>query len=141
MEGLFLYLFVGFLFCSLGAIPFGPIDLAVVKTTVDYDRRSGIEIVFAASIIETQQVLIATCFSMLISFSPDVNFLFAFILVFIFIALAIFIFSHKATPIFGKEKNRPALFFSKRLDYCWTEFSGRTILDLRGSDNKSVLPV
>ena len=104
MEDPFLYLFAGFLVRFLGIIPFGPINLAVVKTIIDYDRRNGIEIAFAASIIETQQVLIAICFSMLISSSLDVNFLFEFVLVFIFIVLAIFIFT------------RPASFFSKRLD-------------------------
>ena len=54
MEDPFLYLFAGFLVRFLGIIPFGPINLAVVKTIIDYDRRNGIEIAFAASIIETQ---------------------------------------------------------------------------------------
>ena len=111
MEDPFLYLFAGFLVCFLGIIPFGPINLAVVKTIIDYDRRNGIEIAFVASIIETQQVLIAICFSMLISSSLDVNFLFEIILAFIFIALVIFIFTLKAKPVLGKEKNRPASFF------------------------------
>ena len=73
MESSFLYLFVGFLACLLGTIPFGPINLAVVKTTIDYDRRSGIEIAFAASIIESPQALIATCFGALMSSFLDGN--------------------------------------------------------------------
>ena len=56
-------------------------------------------------------MLIAICFSMLISSSLDVNFLFEIILAFIFIALVIFIFTLKAKPVLGKEKNRPASFF------------------------------
>ena len=115
MENPFLYLFVGFLACLLGTIPFGPINLAVVKTTVDYDRRSGIEIAFAASIIEMLQALIAICFGMLISSFLDSNVLVKFFLAFIFIALAIFIFTRKPEPTLEKRKSRPVSFFRNGL--------------------------
>lgn len=113
MENPFLYLLVGFLACLLGTIPFGPINLAVVKTTVDYDRRSGIEIAFAASIIEMLQALIAICFGALISSFLDANVFIKFFLAFIFIALAIFIFTRKPAPeqTLEKMKSRPVSFF------------------------------
>ncbi len=115
MESPFLYLFVGFLACLLGTIPFGPINLAVVKTTIDYDRRSGIEIAFAASIIESLQALIAICFGALISSFLDENVFVKFFLAFIFIALAIFIFTRKPEPTLGKRKSRPVSFFRNGL--------------------------
>lgn len=115
MENPFLYLFVGFLACLLGTIPFGPINLAVVKTTLDYDRRSGIEIALAASIIEMLQALIAIFFGMLISSFLDENVFVKFFLAFIFIALAIFIFTRKPEPTLEKEPSRPLSFFRNGL--------------------------
>ena len=117
MESPFLYLFVGFLACLLGTIPFGPINLAVVKTTVDYDRRSGIEIAYAASIIESLQALIAICFGALISSFLDANVSVKFFLAFIFIALAIFIFTRKPEPelTLKKQQSGPLSFFRKGL--------------------------
>ena len=110
-----LYLFVGFLACLLGTIPFGPINLAVVKTTIDYDRRSGIEFVFAASIIESLQALIAICFGALISSFLDGNVFVKFFLAFIFLALALFIFTRKPESTLGKRKSRPVSFFRNGL--------------------------
>ena len=115
MENPLLYLLVGFLACLLGTIPFGPINLAVVKTTVDYDRRSGIEVAFAASIIEMLQALIAISFGMLISSFLDENIFVKFFLAFIFIALAIFIFTREAELTLEKRKSRPVSFFRNGL--------------------------
>lgn len=115
MENPLVYLLVGLLACLLGTIPFGPINLAVVKTTVDYDRRSGIEIAFAASLIEMLQALIAICFGMLISSFLEENVYIKFFLTFVFIALAIFIFTRKPKPTLIKEQERPVSFFRNGL--------------------------
>lgn len=115
MDSPFLYLLVGFLACLLGTIPFGPINLAVVKTTVDYDRRSGIEIAFAASIIEMLQALIAISFGMLISSFLDANVIIKFFLAFVFIALAVFIFTRKPKPKLAADSSRPTSFFRNGL--------------------------
>ena len=117
MEDPFTYLFVGFLVCLLGTIPFGPINLLVAKTTLDYDRRSGIEVAFAASIIEILQALIAICFGMLISAFLEANVLIKFFLAFTFIGLAIFIFTRKPEPEASLEKkqSRPLSFFRNGL--------------------------
>ena len=117
MENPFIYLFVGFIGCLLGTIPFGPINLLVAKTTLDYDRRSGIEVAFAASIIEILQALIAICFGMLISAFLEANVLIKFFLAFIFIGLAIFIFTRKPEPgpSLEKKQSRPVSFFRNGL--------------------------
>ena len=59
MDTPLLYFFVGFAACLLGTIPFGPINLTVVKTTVDHDARRGTEIAIAGSLIEILEALIA----------------------------------------------------------------------------------
>jgi len=115
MENPFLYLLVGFLACLLGTIPFGPINLAVVKTTVDYDRRSGIEIAFAASIIEMLQASIAIFFGMLISSFLEANVFVSSFLAFVFITLAVFIFTRKPESTLEKRKSRPVSFFRNGL--------------------------
>ncbi len=115
MDSAFLYLLVGFLACFIGTIPFGPINLAVVKTTVDYDRRSGSEIALAASLVEMLQALIAICFGMLISSYLDSNVVIKFFLAFIFIALAIFIFTRKPKPTLQNDGDRPSSFFRNGL--------------------------
>jgi len=115
MENPFLYLAVGFLACLIGTIPFGPINLAVVKTTVDYDRSSGIEIALAASLVEIFQALIAISFGMLISSFLDANVSIKFLLAFIFIVLAVFIYTRKPKPTLEKEESRPKSFFRNGL--------------------------
>ena len=117
MENPFIYLFIGFLACLLGTIPFGPINLVVVKTTLDYDRRSGIEVAFAASIIEMLQALIALCFGMLISAFLEANVFLKFFLAFTFIGLAIFIVTRKPEPgpTLKKQQSRPVSFFRNGL--------------------------
>lgn len=115
MDSPFLYLLVGFLACFIGTIPFGPINLAVVKTTVDYDRRSGIEIALAASLVEMLQSLIAIFFGMFISSFLESNVIIKFFFAFVFIGLAIFIFTRKPKPTLEQESNRPASFFRNGL--------------------------
>ena len=105
------YALVGFLACFIGTIPFGPINLAVVKTTVDHDRGSGIQVAFAASIIEVVQALIAISFGMLISSFLDSNVVIKFALAFVFILLAAYIYTRKPQPGAAKESSRSSSFF------------------------------
>ena len=67
MDTPLLYFFVGFFACTLGTIPFGPINLSVVKTTVDHGARRSTEIAIVASLIEILEALIAIWFGMVIS--------------------------------------------------------------------------
>jgi L-lysine exporter family protein LysE/ArgO len=110
-----LYLLVGFLACFIGTIPFGPINLAVVKTTVDYDSRSGIELALAASLIEVLQALIAISFGMFIGSFLDSNVYIQFFLAFVFIALAIFIFTREPKPALNSITTKSSSFFRKGL--------------------------
>lgn len=67
MTNPYFYLLVGMIACFIGTIPFGPINLTVVKTTVDHNRLRGTEVALAASLIEILQALIAISFGMVIS--------------------------------------------------------------------------
>ena len=69
MDSSLFYFVVGLAACFLGTIPFGPINLTVVKTTVDYNAARGTEVAFAASVVEMLQALIAIWFGMVISLS------------------------------------------------------------------------
>lgn len=115
MENSLLYLLVGFIACFIGTIPFGPINLTVVKTTVDYDRRGGTKIAFAASIVEVVQASIAISFGMLISDFLDASVSIKFFLMGVFIALALFIFFRKPKPTQSTESSRPKSFFRNGL--------------------------
>ena len=73
MEPVWVYFLVGAVACFLGTIPFGPINLAVVKATVDHDRRRGAELAIAASVVEIGEAVIAICFGLVISSFLQMN--------------------------------------------------------------------
>ena len=72
-DNIGLYFVIGLLVCFLGTLPFGPINLTVVKTTVDSNQRQGLEIALAASLVEIIEALIAICFGMVISLFLQTN--------------------------------------------------------------------
>ncbi len=73
MEPVWAYFLVGALACFLGTILIGPINLAVVKATVDHDRGRGAELALAASIVEIGEAVIAICFGLVISGFLEMN--------------------------------------------------------------------
>lgn len=115
MDGPLLYLLIAFLACFIGTLPFGPINLTVVKMTVDYNRHAGTAIACAASIVEVLQALIAISFGMLISDYLDSNVIIKFVLMGVFIALAMFIFLRKPKPTQEAGSGRPKSFFRNGL--------------------------
>jgi L-lysine exporter family protein LysE/ArgO len=115
VENPFLYLIVGFLACFIGTIPFGPINLTIVKTTVDYDARRGLEVAFAASIIEVLQALTAIFFGMLISNFLETNSVIRLAIALVFISLAVFVFTRKTNPSLRKDSKMQQSSFKKGL--------------------------
>lgn len=106
---------MGLVSCFIGTIPFGPINLAVAKTTVDYGRRHGIEVAFAASIVEIFEALIAISFGLVISRYLDSNFIIQFSLAFIFVGLAVFFATRKPRISFESRKDQSESFFRRGL--------------------------
>lgn len=98
MSGPITYLLVALLACFLGTIPFGPINLTVVKTTVDYDKHGGLQVALAASFVEIVQALIAIWFGMVISRFLESNVLFKLVVAAAFIVLALIVFLQKPKP-------------------------------------------
>lgn len=94
-DNIVLYFAAGFIACFIGTIPFGPINLFVVKTTIDFDRRRGQQVAFAASGVEIIQALVAICFGMLISAFLDSNVYVRLFIAIIFVALGMFILWRK----------------------------------------------
>lgn len=115
MDNPILYLIVAAVACLIGTIPFGPINLTVVKTTVNYDAKRGTQIALAASIIEMFEALIAICFGMVISSFLETNALIKLGIAIVFIALAIFVFTRKTDPALDTKKEEEQSFFKKGL--------------------------
>ncbi|NKB34856.1 MAG: hypothetical protein GKR91_17310 [Pseudomonadales bacterium] len=115
MESPFLYFLVGLLACFIGTIPFGPINLTVVKTTVDYNQKRGTEVALAASIIEIFEALVAICFGMVISAYLETNTIIKLFIAAVFIGLAAFVFTRKTDPELQEERNDEQSFFKKGL--------------------------
>ncbi len=115
MESSIAYLLVGFMACLIGTIPFGPINLTVVKTTVDYDAKRGFEIALAASLIEVLQALVAISFGMLISSFLESNALIKGLIASLFIVLAIVVFFRNAKPSLETQAKGQQSFFKKGL--------------------------
>ena len=115
MDGPLIYFLVGFAVCFLGTIPFGPINLAVVKTTVDYNAARGTELVVAASLVEVVEALIAIFFGMVISSFLETNNAIRLIIAMLFIVLAIYIFTRKPKPQLEQTGDEQRSFFKKGL--------------------------
>jgi L-lysine exporter family protein LysE/ArgO len=108
-----LYFLVGMVACFIGTIPFGPINLTVVKTTVDHDRRRGMEVALAASLIEVLEALVAICFGLVISSFLESNVTFKLLIALAFISLAVFVFTRSSNPSLA-QKNKPQRSYFKQ---------------------------
>jgi L-lysine exporter family protein LysE/ArgO len=115
IESPVLYFLVGLIACFIGTIPFGPINLTVVKTTVDHNQSRGTEVALAASIIEVFEALIAISFGMVISTYLETNIAIKFFIAAVFIGLAAFVFTRKSKPSLQVENEKEESFFKKGL--------------------------
>lgn len=115
MDSPILYFGVGLIACFIGTIPFGPINLTVVKTSVDYDAKRGTEIALAASFVEVGMALIAICFGFVISAFLETNTVVKLVIAAAFIILSVVIFTKKSDPKLQDQKNDQQSFFKKGL--------------------------
>ena len=115
MEGPPIYFVVGLIACFIGTIPFGPINLTVVKTTVDYNQARGTEVALAASIVEIFEALVAICFGLVISAFLESNLVFKLLIATAFIGLAGFVFTRKSDPSLQDSRAGERSFFRKGL--------------------------
>lgn len=115
MDTPLLYFFVGFAACLLGTIPFGPINLTVVKTTVDHDARRGTEIAIAGSLIEILEALIAIWFGMVISSFLESNLAIKLGIGLLFVILAVVVATRESKPAMVDKPPGQESFFKKGL--------------------------
>jgi len=115
MDTPLLYFFVGFVACLLGTIPFGPINLTVVKTTVDHDARRGTEIAIAGSLIEILEALIAIWFGMVISSFLESNLAIKLGIGLLFVILAVVVATRESKPAMVDKPPGQESFFKKGL--------------------------
>ena len=115
MANPLLYFLVGAITCFIGTLPFGPINLTVVKTTVDYDRRRGSQVALAASLVEILEALVAIVFGLVISTFLQTNVIFNGVIALAFIALAVFIFTRKSRPVLQDQGVGSRSFFGQGL--------------------------
>lgn len=109
MDGPLIYFLVALISALLGTIPFGPINLAVVKTTVDLNATRGTEMAVAASLVEIVEALIAISFGMVISNYLESNAFIKVIIALAFFGLAAYILTRKSTSGINNNEsdNRP----------------------------------
>ena len=115
MENLVLYFVLGALACFLGSVPVGPINLVVVKTTVDFSPRAGLQVALAASMVEILQAFIAIFFGMFISNLLESNIYIKLTIAAVFIVLAVVLYFRKTSPQFQASKEGDNLFFRRGL--------------------------
>ena len=117
MESSIIYFAVGLLACFLGSVPVGPINLVVVKTSVDRGAQAGLLLAMGASLVEIFQALIAIFFGMLISEYLESNRYIKLGIAAAFIILAAVMFLRRTNPQFqqGPVATRPAACFRRGL--------------------------
>ena len=115
MDTPVLYFLVGLFACFLGTIPFGPINLTVVKTTVDHNAARGTEVALAASLVEMAEALVAIWFGMVINNYLETNLLLRLLIALAFIGLVGFIFTRKSKPKLEQPAQDQDSFFKKGL--------------------------
>ncbi len=115
MDGSLTYFLVALTACLLGTIPFGPINLTVVKTTVDYNAARGAEVALAASLVEILEALIAIWFGMVISNFLESNVTIRLAIATAFIVLALVIFSRKPKNELSETSAEERSFFVRGL--------------------------
>ncbi len=107
------YLLVAAVTSFIATLPFGPINLTVIKSTVDHHTGGAIKVSLAAATVETGQALLAIWFGVVISrFISDHASLY-FVVGAVFIALAIYVWVHETHPVLnGSDEGEPS--FIKR---------------------------
>lgn len=107
------YFLVASVTSFIATLPFGPINLTVIKTTVDHHVGGALKVSIAAAAVETGQALLAIWFGVVISrFITDHASVY-FIVGAIFLALAIYVWIHETHPVLnGSDETEPS--FIKR---------------------------
>lgn len=109
------YVLVALATSFVATLPFGPINLTVIKTTVDHSKGAAMKVSLAAAAVETGQAFLAIWFGVVISrFIQDhasINLLVALI----FIGLAVYVTVHDSHPSLNSNENGDPSFVRRGL--------------------------
>ncbi len=93
-----IYFLVAALTAFVATLPFGPINLTIIKTTVDHHRAGALRAAGGAALIETLQALIAIYFGLFISRFLAAHASINLAIAAAFIGLAIYVYVHDSHP-------------------------------------------
>lgn len=105
-----LYLFVGFLAATIGALPLGASNIAVINTTIKQDAKQAFKIVIAAGIAELILSYYALHCNTIVRTFIDNNMWIQITIVFILLAAGTFLLLKKQSP---KKNNKKHILKSK----------------------------
>jgi len=114
-DNVFWYFLVAATTSFVATLPFGPINLTVIKSTVDHHRGGAIQVSIAAALVETGQVLLAIWFGVVISRFISDHASVYLVVALLFIALAIFVWVHETHPVLNRNDETEPSFFKRGL--------------------------
>ena len=113
LDGPLMYLLVALVTSFIATLPFGPINLTVIKTTVDHHRGGAIQFSLGAALVETGQALVAIWFGVVISQFISAHASLHLLVAALFIALAVYVWVHETHPVLKSSDDAEPAYFKR----------------------------
>ena len=107
------YFLVATLTSFISTLPFGPINLTVIKSTVDHHKSGAIQVSLAAATVEIGQALLAIWFGVVISSFIEAHAVLYLGVGLAFIALALYVWVHETHPVLSNNTDGEPAFFKR----------------------------
>lgn len=109
------YFMVAAVTSFIATLPFGPINLTVIKATVDHHRAGAAQVSLAAATVETGQALLSIWFGVVISSFISAHASVYLLLGIAFLAIAMFVWVHETHPVLNANAEGEPSFFKRGL--------------------------
>lgn len=106
-----LHFILGLAGSYLGGIPFGPINLSVVDTTLRHGRKAASKFSLASSLVEIGEAAVAILFGHLFSIELESTHALKILVIFFFIAAGLYFILKKDDPELVEQKKGSGHFF------------------------------
>lgn len=127
-----LYFFIGLITATLGALPLGTTNVAVINTTIKENIQNAFKIVYPAAVAELFLILIAVNFNMQIAHFVDMNIWLQYAIAIIMLLIGVFLYFGRKECI--KDENDECIIIKKRYN-----ISKQTLGFILGFFNPTVL--
>lgn len=107
------YLLAAALTSFIATLPFGPINLTVIKTTVDHHRGGAIKVALGAALVESGQALLAIWFGTVISQFISAHASLHLLAAVFFMLLAVFVWMHETHPVLKSSDDAEPAYFKR----------------------------